>query len=91
MSDQQVNHRFDRIEKKLDDVGEAIVLLARIDERLLAQAEQSQRLGERQEKVETRLDRIEHSRSKIYGAAALLIFIGSVTGQNLGKLFEALL
>lgn len=84
------NHRLDRIEKKLDDVGEAIVLLARIDERLLAQAEQSQRLGERQEKVENRIDRLEHSRSKLIGAAGFLIFVGSVTGQNLGKFIEAL-
>jgi vacuolar-type H+-ATPase subunit I/STV1 len=91
MADAQVNQRLDRIDKKLDEVGEAIVLLARIDERLLAQAEQSQRLGERQEKVESRIDRLEHSRSKLLGAAGLLIFVGSVTGQNIGKLIEALL
>lgn len=87
----RVDYRFDRIERKLDEVNEAIVLLARIDERLVAQAEQSQRLGERQERVEARLDRLEHNRSKLYGAAALLIFTGSVTGQAIGRFIEALL
>lgn len=91
MSDRELINRIDRVEKKLDNVGEAIVLLARIDERLLAQAEQSQRLGERQEKAENRLDKLEHSRSKLMGAAALLVLFGSVAGQNVGKFIEALL
>ena len=91
MTDSQVNSRLDRIDRKLDDFGQALLLLARIDERLLAQAEHSQRLGERQEKVEQRIDRIEHSRSKLLGAAAVLIFLGSVTGQNIGKLVQWLL
>lgn len=91
MADAQVNQRLDRIDKKLDEVGQAIVLLARIDERLLAQAEQSQRLGERQEKVENRLDRLEHSRSKLLGVAGLLIFLGSATGEKIGQLIKALL
>ncbi len=91
MSERELINRIDRVEKKLDSVGEAIVLLARIDERLLAQAEQSQRLGERQEKAEGRLDKIEHARSKVMGAALLLVFFGSVAGQNVGKFIEALL
>lgn len=91
MNDRELINRIDRVEKKLDNVGEAIVLLARIDERLLAQAEQSQRLGERQEKAENRLDKLEHARSKLMGAGALLVFVGSVAGQSVGKFIEALL
>jgi uncharacterized protein Yka (UPF0111/DUF47 family) len=87
----EITSRFDRIEKKLDEVGEAIVLLARIDERLVAQAEQSQRLGQRQEKIEDRVDRLEHSRSKLLGASALLVFSGTAAGQGIEKFIQFLI
>lgn len=80
--------RLSRIEEKLDRLGEAMELLARIDERQTQTMENASRLGERIEKVENRVSELEkaqhqasplidilkHGITAILAAAAALMF-----------------
>ena len=50
-------HRLDRIEDKLDKLSEAVVCLARMEERLIT-------IFKRLEKIEERVDTIENVSSK---------------------------
>lgn len=72
MSDCSDSARLDRIEKKMDEMGQSLVLLARIDERILHHMQEQQRLSVRQEFVERRVDALELSRAKFMGAVALI-------------------
>jgi len=51
------DHRLDRIEEKLDKLSEAVVCLARMEERLIT-------IFNRIEKIENRVDTIEDVSSK---------------------------
>lgn len=82
-----VDQRFDRIETKLDDLNKAVILLARIEERLVAQSELSQRLGRRQEVMERRISRLELSRAKFAGAVIVLGGLSTYIGPLIEKLF----
>jgi hypothetical protein len=79
--------RLARIEEKLDQMSDAIVMLARIDERMLAHVEQQKRLASRQESVESRVTKLELSRAKLLGAVAVLSALGSVVGSVVPIIF----
>jgi len=51
--------RLDRIEKKLDKMAEAIVSLARMEERMITLFSRMDRYEEQQENVEQRLNLVE--------------------------------
>lgn len=72
--------RLDRIEEQLGQVSDAIVLLARIDERMLSHVEQQKRLTDKQEELEIRVGKLEVSRGKVLGAFAVLSALGSIVG-----------
>ncbi|MES2182349.1 MAG: hypothetical protein V4493_09655 [Pseudomonadota bacterium] len=74
MQREQLEARLDRIEKGLDRMGEAVTLLARIDERMLSHMDQSRRMAERQEKFEGRVQSLEISRGKFLGMVGMLSF-----------------
>tara|TARA_R100001377_G_C3181865_1_gene106975 strand:+ start:162 stop:443 length:282 start_codon:yes stop_codon:yes gene_type:complete len=52
-------HRLEKIEDKLDKLTEAIVSIARIEERVATVLKQNDRFFVRLDKLETRLDEVE--------------------------------
>lgn len=62
--------RLDRIEQKLDDVGEAIVALARMEERMVTLFKRMDKYDERQSVIDSRLSGVESvtvKRGVVYG------------------------
>lgn len=55
------DERLDRIEKKLDGMAEAIVSLARMEERMLTLFKRMDKLDEKQDSQEERLQKIERN------------------------------
>lgn len=81
--------RLERIEDKLDKLGESVVLLARIDERQLSLMEGQKAMGERVEKAEGRIDKLETETAKAHPVVGMvkhliLVIIGAVIGGRLG-------
>lgn len=84
-----VHNRLDRIEQKLDSVGEAIVLLARIDERLVTLTERAEWQGRKQESLELRVSALELSRAKFMGAVMVVSGLGSCAWPVIEKFIGA--
>jgi chromosome segregation ATPase len=55
------NHRLSRIEDKLDKLAEAVVSLARMEERMVTLFNRMGKYEERQEGLERRIDEVEDS------------------------------
>ena len=64
MPDTPTNKRLDRIEEKLDQMGEVLVSLARFEEKMDAYNEYRERSWERMNKFSEKLDRIEKCTEK---------------------------
>ncbi len=77
MSGASGGNRLDRIETKLDKVEDALVLLARIDERLVSHTDRVDWLGQKLEALEKRVSALELSRAKFMGAVMVVSGIGS--------------
>lgn len=59
MADDQSEKRFDRIEEKLDKLSEAMVLIARTDEKLVAMEQKHAAQYERMNRFSQKLDDID--------------------------------
>jgi hypothetical protein len=59
MSEDQHEKRFDRIEEKLDKLSEAMVLIARTDEKLVAMEQKYAAQYERTNRFSNKLDEID--------------------------------
>ena len=57
--DSEINQRFDKIEGKLDDVAEALVTIARVEERNKASSDRIDRLEFRADQQEGELDALK--------------------------------
>lgn len=87
MAEQFNGSRLDRMEQKLDKMNENIILLARIDERMLSHMEQQKRLSIRLESVERGVDELRISRAKFLGIIACVSCLASLVGPFLTTLF----
>jgi hypothetical protein len=87
-SEVHVDGRLDRIEAKLDRVEDALVLLARIDERLVSHTDRVEWLGRKMEALEKRVSALELSRAKLLGAVAVLGGLSSFAGSFIKSLLE---
>lgn len=87
MSEHGDSARLDRIENKMDEMGQSLVLLARIDERILHYMQEQQRLSVRQEIAERRLDALELSRAKFMGAVALVGSVVALAADRIKAIF----
>jgi len=82
------NARFDRIEKKLDNVVETISALARVEERQYAQNKRMDRFEYRLDINETDLDNLKHSfgatavSSRIVERVLWLVFAACITAAS---------
>lgn len=93
-SEQRTNSRLDHNEKKMDEVGAALGLLARIDERQMAHDEQSKaqvdRIYARIEKNTEEIDQIQTELSenrwlfKIGNSLATKIILGAGAASAIG-------
>lgn len=70
--------RIDRIERVLEKVVEGLELLARVDERVITQAQTSKSHEVRIGRLERRTYRLELSRAKLLGAVMVVSGIGSL-------------
>ena len=90
MADTPTNKRLDRIEEKLDQMGEVLVSLARFEEKMDAYNEYRDRSWERMNKFSAKLDIIEkkcddnartvHTINKLFWVAIIAI-AGSIAAQ----------
>ena len=84
------NKRLDRIEEKLDQMGEVLVSLARFEEKMDAYNEYRERSWDRMNKFSEKLDRIEktvddnartvHTINKLFWIG-LIAIAGSIAAQ----------
>ena len=84
------NKRLDRIEEKLDQMGEVLVSLARFEEKMDAYNEYRERSWDRMNKFSEKLDRIEktvddnartvHTINKLFWVV-LIAIAGSIAAQ----------
>ena len=91
MPDTPTNKRLDRIEEKLDQMGEVLVSLARFEEKMDAYNEYRERSWERMNKFSAKLDHIEkmcddnartvHTINKLFWVA--IVAIGSAIAAQL--------
>lgn len=58
------NQRFDKIERKLDELWEVLIKLATIEERLGASLDGTKRLGKKIEDLETEVDELKLQMAK---------------------------
>ena len=79
----KVDHRFDRMEENIHELNKAVVLLARIEERLVFHTDRVDWLGKKMESLEKRLRVVELSRAKLIGAVTVLGGLGSFAGSYL--------
>lgn len=79
--------RFDRVDKKLNELSQVFVLLARIEERLIAQTQRSEVLAERMDSLDMRVSALELSRAKFMGAVMVVSGLGSCAWPIVQKLF----
>lgn len=86
MPENYSEHRMDRFERKLDQLGDNLTKLAVIDERMLQHMTEQKRMSERQEIIERRLDKIDHLKSRLIGAAGVVSLLGSGLGPVISKL-----
>jgi len=80
--DEHIN-RLNRIEEKLDKVGEAVVSLARMEERMITLFKRMDTYDERQNKMDDRLGRIEinYAKNAWIERAAWIIFAAVIAGS----------
>ena len=91
MPDTPTNKRLDRIEEKLDQMGEVLASLARFEEKMDAYNEYRERSWERMNKFSSKLDIIEkkcddnartvHTINKLFWVA--IVAIGSAIAAQL--------
>ncbi len=84
------NKRLDRIEEKLDKLGEALVAIARFEEKMDAYNEYRQNSWERMNKFSEKLDKIEktvddnartvHTINKLFWVA-IVAAVGAIAAQ----------
>ena len=82
-----VDQHFDRVYAKLDELNEAVVMLARIEERLITQTDRAEWLGKRVESLDSRVSALELSRAKFMGAVMVVSGLGSCAWPLIQKLF----
>ena len=59
MANETTNHRLDRIENKIDDLADAMISMARAEEKLIALKEDHDKMYERVNRLSQKLDDIE--------------------------------
>jgi hypothetical protein len=84
--DEHIN-RLNRIEEKLDKVGEAVVSLARMEERMITLFKRMDAYDERQNKMDERLGQIEinYAKNSWIERAAWVIFAAVIAGSAILK------
>lgn len=94
MADFSDSARLERMEKKMDEFGQSLVLLARIDERILHHMQEQQRLSVRQEKIERRcddlndrIDSLDLIRAKFVGAVAVVGSVVAIAADRIKAIF----
>ena len=61
MANETTNHRLDRIENKIDDLADAMISMARAEEKIIALQEDHDNMRERMNKLSVKLDDIQKS------------------------------
>jgi len=86
MTDEHTHHylvtRLDRMEMKLDGLQEAIVMLARVEERQHSQTDWNDRQEIDHMDIHERLDKLEQFKWKITGVLVVISLVVSVTVQH---------
>ena len=59
MANETTNHRLDRIENKIDDLADAMISMARAEEKLVAMKDDHDKMYERVNRLSQKLDDIE--------------------------------
>ena len=59
MADETTNNRLDRIENKIDDLADAMISMARAEEKLVAMKDDHDKMYERVNRLSQKLDDIE--------------------------------
>ena len=73
MAKQNENDRLDRIEEKIDKLSDAIVAIARAEEKLASLEHSNQLLIERLMKYDDRLNAVEHKTSNVANSVSGIV------------------
>jgi polyhydroxyalkanoate synthesis regulator phasin len=78
----QVISRIDRLENKIDALTDAVTTMARIEERLVGQAETMKRVTAHIDRMEERVARLEASYWKLAGAVGVVTALAMVVSKE---------